>query len=118
LPGEDLFFARRVARAVGIPVEPLAEEDRFVLQGLNKNEEFGFGRHIVRVACEYPEEVSQVTFYLNGNKIDISYDEPFFLNTETNWLAKYETPKNGDIYKAEISLRCGDVIVREAVFGK
>ena len=115
-PGEDLFFARRVARAVGIPVAPLADEERFVLQGLDKREEFGFGWHIVRVACEYPEEVNQVTFYRNGEKIDISYDEPFFLNTETNWLAKYETPKAGDVYKAEIALRCGEVITREKTF--
>ena len=118
MPGEDFFFARRVARAVGIPVEPIADEDRFVLQGLDKAEGFGYGWHIVRVACEYPEEVDQVVFYLNGEKIDIVYDEPFFLNTETNWLAKYVVPKEGDVYKAEIKLRCGEVICREATFGK
>ncbi|MCL2060555.1 MAG: hypothetical protein FWH01_16145 [Oscillospiraceae bacterium] len=118
LPGEDLFFARRVARAVGIPVEPLANDDKFVLQGLGQSEGFGFGRHVVRVACEYPEEVSQVTFYRNGEKLDISYDEPFFLNTETNWLAKSETPSQGDVYKAEIKLRCGETITREVVYGK
>ena len=117
LPGEDLFFARRVARAVGIPVEPIADEAKFMIQGLAKNEDIGFGRHIVRVACEYPEEVSQVVFYRNGEKIDISYDEPFFLNTESNWLAKYETPNIGDVYRAEISLRRGETIVREATFG-
>ena len=117
LPGEDLFFARRVARAVGIPVEPLSDEEKFVLQGLNKNEDIGFGRHIVRVACEYPEDVSHVVFYRNNEKIDISYDEPFFLNTETNWLAKYETPLAGDVYRAEIMLRNGETIVRETTFG-
>ena len=87
LPGEDLYFARRVARAVGIPVEELPFEDRFYLQGLEDWTSFG-GMRVIRLAAEFPEEVDYVDFYLNGEKLYRSYDEPFYLETETTWLAK------------------------------
>ena len=101
LNGEDLFFARRIARAVGIPVKPLSEE-----------EAFGFDMHVVRVACEYPEYVERVEYFLNGERIDIVYDEPFFLYAHSNWLAGTQKLTPGDTYKANVYLKDGKVVER------
>lgn len=110
--GEDLFFARRMARAIGIPVEPLPREDQFVLMGLNPEEAFT-GLHTMRVACEFPEEVNKVTFYKNGEKIYTSYDEAFFCYTENTWLGTPFKVEKGDVYRADILLVDGTIITRE-----
>ena len=87
LPGEDLYFARRVARAVGIPIEELPLQEQFYLQGLENWTEFN-GMRVIRLAAEFPEMIDYVDFYLNGEKIYRSYDEPFYLDRESTWLAK------------------------------
>ncbi len=51
LPGEDLFFARRMARAIGIPVTALPFEDGFYLQGLEDDTSF-HGKRVIRLAAE------------------------------------------------------------------
>ena len=112
-PGEDLFFARRMARLIGLPVAPLAQEDQFVLQGLKSEEGFSGGLHTMRVACEYPECVDYVTFYKNGEKLYRSYDEPYMCFTESTWLGTPFRVEKGDVYRAEIRLTDGSVIVRQ-----
>lgn len=112
-PGEDLFFARRMARAIGIPVEPLSEADQYVLQGLNPEDAFSGGLHTMRVASEYPELVDSVTFYKNGEKIYKSYDEPFMCYTESTWLGTPFKVEPGEVYRAEIKLADGRVLVRQ-----
>lgn len=111
--GEDLFFARRMARAIGIPVEPLPLDKQYVLQGLNPEDGFSGGQHTIRVACEYPEKVDNVTFYKNDSKIYKSYDEPFLCYTETTWLGTPVKITAGETYRAEILLTDGTIIVRE-----
>ena len=105
--GEDLFFARRMARAIGIPVAPLAREDQIYLQGLEPWNQFGNGLRVLRVTAEYPEQISCVRFYLNGELMDISYDEPFFLYTECTWLGKAVRVEEGDVWTAEVIMTDG-----------
>ena len=110
LPGEDLFFARRVARAVGIPVEELPFEERFYLQGLEDWTEFS-GLRAIRLAAERPEEIDYVDFLLNGEKIYRSYDEPFFLDQRGTWLAGARALGPGDRdWKAVVRLCDGRTV--------
>jgi len=110
MPGEDLFFARRMARAVGIPLAELPAGDQVYLQGLEDWTLF-HGRRAVRVAAEFPERIDYVDFFLNGQKIYRSYDEPFFFNQETTWLAVPHIVKPEDeTWKAVIVFRDGNVI--------
>lgn len=113
-PGEDLYFARRVARAVGIPVAELPLEEQFVLQGLEANTDF-HGMRAVRLAAEFPELVDYVDFYLNGEKLYRSYDEPFYLDRETTWLAtpRKVGPEDRE-WKAVITLADGRVLEKSA----
>ena len=113
LPGEDLYFARRIARAVGIPVEDLPFEDQFYLQGLEDWTEF-HGKRAIRLAAEFPEEVDYVDFHLNGKKIYRSYDEPFFLDTEFTWLASPRVMKPDEKdWKAVVKLSDGRTVEKQ-----
>ena len=112
--GEDLFFARRVARAVGIPVGELPAEEQFYLQGLEEYNEFN-GMRAVRLACEFPEQVDYVDFYVDGQKIYRSYDEPFYVERETTWLATpHKTPRREREWEAVVRLADGGSIVKRA----
>lgn len=106
-PGEDLFFARRIARAVGIPLEELPFEEQFYLQGLEDLTSF-HGKRVVRLAAEFPETVNYVDFYLNGEMLYRSYDEPFFLEQMTTWFATHHEVTSDDReWKAVIVLADG-----------
>ncbi|MCL2773976.1 MAG: hypothetical protein FWD71_11565 [Oscillospiraceae bacterium] len=103
-PGEDLYFARRIARAVGIHVEELPLGKQFYLQGLEDWTSF-HGKRAVRLAAEFPETIHYVDFYLNEKKIYRSYDEPFFLRRETTWLCESWAVKPDDKeWKAVVKL--------------
>lgn len=115
--GEDLFYARRIARAIGIPTAPLAQEERFVLQGLRARDAFGGGLHVLRLAAEYPEHVERVEFYKNGTKFYVSYDEPFFVYRETTWSATPVSLTSGDCYRADIFLKGGEVLQKTHTVG-
>lgn len=110
-PGQDFYFARRMAKSVGIRLPELPLEERFYLQGLEANTETG-GRRWIRLAAEYPEIIDHVRFYCNGRHIYTGYDEPFFLFGETTWIQKgYET-KKGDEWAAEIFLHDGKTMIK------
>ena len=104
LPGEDLFFARRIARVIGIKLNDLPVEEQFYLQGLESWTEFN-GKRVIRLAAEFPETVNYVDFYLNDVKIYRSYDEPFFLYRETTWTGTpIETKPDENEWKAIVTL--------------
>jgi len=84
--GEDIFFARRMARAIGIKLEALPLEDQYYLQGLEDWTAF-HGNRIIRLSSEFPETIDYVDFFVNGKQLYRSYDEPFFLNKKTTWEA-------------------------------
>lgn len=92
MPGEDFFFARRMARAVGIPVTALPFEKRFYLQGLEENTAF-HGKRVIRLAAEFPESVRKVEFYRDDSLVYVSCDEPFFCGREETWIG---TPWTSD----------------------
>ena len=112
--GEDLFFARRIARAVGIPVAALPESEQFYLQGLEEFTAFN-GMRAVRLACEYPEKVDYVDFYLDGKKLYRSYDEPFFCERQSTWLAApHAVPRVEREWRAVITLSDGSAVEKTA----
>jgi hypothetical protein len=113
-PGEDLFFARRMARGLGIPVDELPRERQYLFQGFEPH--MGWqGKRWLRVASEYPERIDFVEFFHEGALVDTAYDEPFFLHYETSWIARPVDAGSGGSGKwvARIHLRNGEVIVRE-----
>jgi len=115
LPGEDHFFARRIARTVGIPVEELPFEEQFYLQGLEDWTSF-HGLRAIRLAAEFPERIDYVDFYLNGKKLYRSYDEPFYMHRDTTWLCKpwKVAPEDKD-WKAVVKLCDDSSIVKQAM---
>ena len=113
LPGEDLFFALRVALAVGIKVELPAFEDQYYLQGFEPEMTYENQRWI-RLASLYPETINYVDFFKNGQLVYTAYDESFMVNFHCNWRQGATIVAPGDKWKAEINLRDGKIIVKEA----
>ncbi len=74
-----------MARGLGIPVAELPEEDQYVLLGLNDRWEWK-GERWVRLAAELPETVRSVEFFRNGDRVDVAWEEPFYVNEETTWI--------------------------------
>ncbi len=112
-PGQDTFYARRMARTVGIEIPELPLEEQFYLQGLEKNTEWQ-GKRWIHIAAEYPEKVNYVDFYHNGEFIYRSYDEPFFLFRETTWIQKEWDVQDNEEWKAVIFLNNGKIIEKAA----
>jgi hypothetical protein len=110
---EDLFFARRMAHGIGIPVESLDENEQYVLDGLQGRWEW-MGQRWVRLTAEFPEKINQVEFFLNDDLMDIAYEEPFYVNYEQTWIQKGISTRPGDEWRAEIHLADGRVLVRNA----
>jgi hypothetical protein len=110
---EDLFFARRMARGIGIPVEALDEDKQYVFDGLQGRWQWR-GQRWVRLTAEFPEKINLVEFFLNGNLIDIAYQEPFYVSYEQTWIQKGILTRPGDQWRAEIRLSDGRVLERNA----
>jgi hypothetical protein len=111
---EDLFFARRMARGLGIPVEPLPEQDRYVLLGLNDPWEWK-GERWLRLAAEEPETVRWVEYFCNGKRVDVAWEEPFYVNDEQTWIQRGFPVRSGDAWKAVVHLADGRTLERSAV---
>jgi hypothetical protein len=110
-PGEDLFFARRMARGLGIRLPVLARDEQFVFQGFKPSMTFE-GKRWLRIACEYPENVDRVQFLHDGMLVDTSYDEPFYLYGRARWIAGPvdATGSGRGRWTARVLLRDGSVI--------
>ena len=111
---EDLFFARRMAKGLGIPVKALSEKEQYVLDGLTGPYELN-GERWVRLTAEYPETIVKVEFFMNGTLVDRSYQEPFFVNYSDTWIQSGSKTKKGDRWKAVIHLTDGRTIERTAI---
>ena len=84
--GEDLFFARRMARGLGIPLTELPREEQYMFQGFEPRMMYD-GKRWLRVASEYPESIDHVEFIHDGVLIDTAWDEPFYLYGFSTWEA-------------------------------
>jgi len=105
-PGEDYFFARRMAAGIGIQKPPLSEEEKYYLQGFKPDTALGDKRWI-RLASLYPEKINYVEFYKNGSFFDISYEEPYMVNYKTTWIQEPVKVNQGDRWLAKIYLNDG-----------
>jgi hypothetical protein len=110
---EDLFFARRMARGLGIPVEKIVEDQQFVLDGVTGPYELE-GKRWIRLSAEYPECVEFVDFFLNDRLVERAYEEPFYINYEETWIQGGFKTKFGDKWKAIIHLKDNRIIERTA----
>jgi len=86
-PGEDTFFANRMAQLIGLEVEPLLEGEEYYLQGLEPHL-VQDGKRWIRLAAMHPEKVDFVEYYRNGILVDVAYDEPFYPDYVTTWIQK------------------------------
>ncbi len=81
LPGEDRYFATRMAMMLGIETPPIAP---YYLQGLEDTTTANHKRW-VRLASLHPEQIDYVVFRRNGRVIYTAYDEPFLVYALSNW---------------------------------
>lgn len=117
--GEDRWFALRMARALGIAADLPSPEDRFYLQGLEKDIEDD-GKRWIRLAALYPSEVDHVEFLRNGISVGISYEDPFSLGSVgINWFQPPFPDRilKGEVWTAVITLRDGTEIRKETTAG-
>lgn len=84
-PGDDTFFALRMAKGLGMKPELPPEDEQYVLQGLDARWTV-YGQYWPRRACLRPEAVQFVEFYANGDLLKTAYDEPFMMHQTTTWL--------------------------------
>ncbi len=113
LPGEDTFFALRMAAAVGIQKPVPAFEDQFYLQGFEPGMTYG-GERWIRLASLYPERIDFVRFYRNENLYYTAYDDPFMVHFKTNWRQDGVTFQSPESWRAEIHLTDGSVVEKSA----
>ncbi|MCL4834589.1 MAG: hypothetical protein KJZ86_19265 [Caldilineaceae bacterium] len=114
LPGEDHFFAWRMAEGIGIAVDPIPADEQYYLQGLEPKMT-DIGQRWLRVASLYPESIEHVDFFRNGALYDSAWDESFMVHYQSNWRQGGVPSVAGDVWRAEIHLRDGRVIERAGV---
>jgi hypothetical protein len=108
-PGEDTFFAQRMATGLGIEAPPIPAAEQYYLQGLEPNMTYN-GKRWLRVASLYPEKINFVDFYRNDQLIYTAYDEPFSLFYKSNWLQAGCPAHLDDQFMALVHLRTGNKI--------
>jgi len=112
MPGEDHFFAIRMAQGIGIEVDDPPEAEQLVLMGVEPNMAYD-GLRYIRLASLYPESINFVEFFRNNELYYISYDEPFPIHYLSNWRQGGVESRPGDVWKAVIYLHDGRVLERE-----
>ncbi len=114
-PGEDRFFALRMARAAGIRIEDPPEKEQFHLQG-TEPDAYWQGRRWIRLASLYPERIDHVLFYREGHPVGLCHDEPFTLGYQTNWKQEAVVCDREERWSADVHLcdgrvlRCGTIL--------
>jgi hypothetical protein len=86
-PGEDTYFAYRMADGIGIQLDPLPEEAQYYLQGLEPNK-IQDGKRWIRLTALYPEKIDTVEYFRNGKPMGIAYEEPFYPDYVETWIQK------------------------------
>jgi hypothetical protein len=116
-PGEDAFFALRMAEAIGIDVELPADEDRYVLQGVDPRWSVD-GKYWPRLASLYPETIDRVEFFDGDTLLDRSWDPPFMLFTRNTWMANPWQSGDSSKLRAVVYLRDGSRIEKTPAGGE
>ncbi len=136
LPGEDAYFARRMAKALGIASDSAAPDAEYRLMGMEAERsgvfetadspKFDKTLHLddgnkpaplrwLRLAALYPEQIDHVVFYADGKQIETVYDTPFLTRMIGNW---YHAPVAGlsasSSVWADVALRSGETVRVEA----
>lgn len=117
--GEDSFFARRIALAVGLEAQAAAEKRPYCMQGLEKNAGAD-GKRWIRLAALYPERVFRVDFFRDGKLVGRAYDDPFMMNSVgSNWYQRPfpEEIMSGEKWKAVVTHADGTVAEVDTVAG-
>jgi hypothetical protein len=114
LPGEDRFFALRMADMVGIKKDHPAFDDQYYLQGFEPAMTYG-GNRWIRVASLFPESIDYVEFFRSGSLHYTCYDEPFSVEFLSNWRQGGTAVERGEKWEAKIHLRDGRTIAKQAV---
>ncbi len=114
-PGEDTYFAYRMAMGIGIATQPIPSEDQYYLQGLESRMTWE-GKRWIRLASLYPESINFVRFFKNDSLVFTAYDEPFSVHFENNWRQGPVDDPRGT-WKAVIYLRNGDTVEKVAACG-
>lgn len=113
LPGEDTFFALRLAELIGIRNAGDWVEDQYYLQGFEPEMTYK-GKRWPRVASLYPETINFVEFFRDGELYFIAYDEPYSANFRSNWYQDGVSVREGERWEARIHLNDGSVLSRTA----
>lgn len=113
-PGEDQFFAWRMADALGLDVPDMPADDQFYFQGFepaNTDQ----GQRWFRLASLYPERIDYVEYYRNGEFFDVAFEEPYYPLHQTTWIQD-GIPMSGqeETWLARAYLHSGEVIERTA----
>ena len=115
--GEDSFFARRVALAVGLKKQEAPVQNQYYLQGLKKNAGTD-GKRWIRLAALYPERIDRVDFFREGELAGRAYDDPFVMNSVgSNWYQRPypEKIEPGEKWTAVITQTDGTVVKVNAI---
>lgn len=113
LPGEDTFFALRMAEGIGIR-KPVPEgDDRFHLHGFEPAMAVD-GTRWIRLASLYPEAIDRVDFFRDGDLYWSAYDEPFSVHFRSTWFQEGVRVEPGESWKAVVHLSDGTVVEKEA----
>lgn len=113
LPGEDAFFAHRMAEGIGIPVKGIPFEEQFYLAGTEPYATAN-GKRWIRLASLYPEQIDYVEFFRNGAHICYAFDESFSVGFLSNWRQDGIANIDGKaVWRAEVHLSDGRTVVKE-----
>ena len=112
MPGEDVYFARRMAEGIGIDLPPLPQAEQYHFHGLEPDLTYE-GQRWIRFASLYPETINYVDYYRNGERYYLSYDEPFPIHFQSNWRQGGVETGPGDVWQAVVHLRNGETLEQE-----
>ncbi len=113
LPGEDRFFALRMAKTIGIEVDLPPFEEQYYLQGFEPEMTYD-GMRWPRLAALYPENIDYVEFFRNGTPYYLSFDEPFTVHFNSSWKQRGVRVEPGESWSATIHLRDGRTLEKSA----
>lgn len=114
--GEDEFFATRLAISLGIEKDIPDLENRFYLQGLEKNNTYD-GKRWVRLASLYPEQIHKVDFWRNGKLYETAYNVPFSIKYGNNWnQGAIEDIEQGEAWEAIVTLVDSKIVKLKIAF--